>query len=91
RAIAYPLSLVPKLDPHQDPKSANVWSHNDSYALHLISLNLSKSQKIHISRKTTSSTAWAALVDIHESQDHNTITSWMKSLFQTVTEEGADI
>jgi len=45
----YPLRLVPKLDPSQHPDSANAWTHNDSYALHLISLNLSESQKIHIS------------------------------------------
>ena len=59
--------------------------------LHLISLNLSESQKIHISCKTTSNNAWNALLDIHKAQDHDTITSWMKSLFQTVADEGSDI
>jgi len=46
------------------------------------------------------STSWRAkrfilvegpLIDVHETQDHDTITSWMKSLFQTIAEEGADI
>ena len=45
----YPLGLVLKPDLRQHPNSANVWIHNDSYALHLISLNLTESQKIHIS------------------------------------------
>ena len=38
-----------------------------------------------------SSAAWTALIDIHKMQDHDTITSWMKSLFQTIMEEGANI
>ena len=87
----YLLGNIPRPDPDQDPDEADAWDHNDSYALHLISLNLSESQKIHISRKTTSNSAWKALLDIHEAQDHDTITSWMKSLFQTVAEEESDI
>jgi len=74
-------------DPDHDTEGAEAWDHNNSYALHLISLNLSESQKIHISCKTTSNSAWIALLDIHEAQDHNTITSWMKSLFQTVAKD----
>ena len=87
----YLFGHVPRPDPLEDPEGTEAWDHNDSYALHLISLNLSESQKIHISRKTTSNSAWNALLDIHEAQDHNTITSWMKSLFQTVAEEGSNI
>ena len=87
----YLLGNIPRPDPDLDPEGAEAWDHNDSYALHLISLNLSEGQKIHISRKTTSNSAWNALLDIHEAQDHDTITSWMKSLFQTVAEEGSDI
>ena len=87
----YLLGHIPRPDPDQDPESAEAWDHNDSYALHLILLNLSESQKIHINRKTTSNSAWIALQDIHEAQDHDTITSWMKSLFQTVADEGSDI
>ena len=45
----YPLGLVPKPDPSHHPNSANAWTHNNSYALHLILLNLLESQKIHIS------------------------------------------
>ena len=40
----YLLSKILRPDEDEDPEGAN-----DSYALHLISLNLSKSQKIHIS------------------------------------------
>ena len=87
----YLFGHVPRPDPFEDPEGTEAWDHNDSYALHLISLNLSESQKIHISRKTTASSAWNALLDIHEAQDHDTITSWMKSLFQTVAGEGTDI
>src|SRR6267378_4083707 len=87
----YLLGKIPRPDPNDDPEGAEAWDHNDSYALHLISLNLSESQKIHISWKITSNSAWNALLDIHEAQDHDTITSWMKSLFQTVAEEGSDI
>jgi len=87
----YLLGNIPRPDPDLNPDGAEAWDHNDSYALHLISLNLSEGQKIHISRKTTSNSAWNALLDIHEAQDHDTITSWMKSLFQTVAEEGPDI
>ncbi len=87
----YLLGKILRPDPDEDPEGAEAWDHNDSYALHLISLNLSESQKIHISRKITSNSAWNALLDIHEAQDHDTITSWMKSLFQTVAEEGSDI
>ena len=35
--------------------------------------------------------AWTSLTDVHETQDHDTITSWLKSLFQTIAEEGTDI
>ena len=45
----YLLSKIPRPDPDDNPKGAKAWDHNDSYALHLISLNLSESQKIHIS------------------------------------------
>jgi len=87
----YIFGNVPRPDPEEDPDGTEAWDQNDSYALHLISLNLSESQKIHISRKTTASSAWNALLDIHEAQDHDTITSWMKSLFQTVAGEGTNI
>src|SRR6266700_7516048 len=87
----YLLSKILRPDPDDDPESAKAWDHNDSYALHLISLNLSENQKIHINRKTTSNSAWIALQDIHEAQDHDMITSWMKSLFQTVADEGSNI
>ena len=46
----YPLGLVPRQDPVLNLESNEVWIHNDSYALYLISLNLFESQKIHISR-----------------------------------------
>jgi len=87
----YIFGNVPRPDPEEDPDRTDAWDQNDSYALHLISLNLSESQKIHISRKTTASSAWNVLLDIHEAQDHDTITSWMKSLFQTVAGEGTNI
>lgn len=87
----YPLGLVPKPDPVQDPMSTETCIHNDSYALYLISLNLSESQMIHISQRNMSNTAWTSLTDIHGTQDHDTITSWLKSLFQTVADEGSDI
>jgi len=87
----YLLGNIPRPDPDLNPDEAEAWDNNDSYALHLISLNLSEGQKIHISCKTTSNSAWNALLDIHKAQDHNTITSWMKSLFQTVAKEGSDI
>jgi len=87
----YLLGNVPRPDPDHDPEEAKAWDYNDSYALHLVSLNLTEGQKIHISRKETSHGAWIALQDIHEAQDHDTITSWMKSLFQTTAEEGSDI
>ena len=32
-----------------------------------------------------------SLTNVHETQDHDTITSWLKSLFQMVAEEGTDI
>ena len=38
-----------------------------------------------------SNAAWTSITDVHETQDHNTITSWLKSLFQTIAEEGTDI
>ena len=71
----YLLSNIARPDPDHNPNGAEAWDHNDSYTLHLISLNLSESQKIHISCKTMSNSAWIALLDIHEAQDHNTITS----------------
>ena len=87
----YPLRLIPRLDPVLSPESNEVWIHNNSYTLHLISLNLSESQKIHISQQHTSNTAWTSLADVHETQDHDTITSWLKSLFQIVAKEETDI
>ena len=84
----YLLGLIPRPDPDHDPESTKAWDHNDSYALHFISLNLSESQKIHINQKTTSNGAWITLQDIHEAQDHDMITSWMKSLFQMTADEG---
>ena len=87
----YPLGLVPRPDPVSNPESSEAWIHNDSYALHLISLNLSESQKIHISQWNTSNAAWTLPTDVHETQDHDMITSWLKSLFQTIAEEGTDI
>jgi len=38
----YLLSNIPRPDPDLDPDEAEAWDHNDSYALHLISLNLSE-------------------------------------------------
>ena len=35
--------------------------------------------------------AWTSLTDVHEMQDHDIITLWLKSLFQTVAKEGTDI
>ena len=66
----YPLRLIPR----PDPVLNEAWIHNDSYALHIISLNLSESQKIHISRQNTSNAAWTPLTNVHETQDHDTIT-----------------
>ena len=40
---------VPRPNPVLNLESNKAWIHNDSYALHLISLNLSEGQKIHIS------------------------------------------
>ena len=54
----YIFGNVPRPDPEEDPEGAKAWDHNDSYALHLISLNVSESQKIYISCKTTASSAW---------------------------------
>ena len=73
----YLLSKILRPDEDEDPEGAKAWDHNDSYALHLIFLNLSKSQKIHISWKITSNSAWNTLLNIHEVQDHDTITSQM--------------
>jgi len=47
----YLLGKIPRPDPDDDPDGGKAWDHNDSYTLHLISLNLSESQKIHISQK----------------------------------------
>ena len=87
----YPLGLVPRPDPVLNPEINEAWIHNNSYTLYLISLTLSESQKIHISQQNMSNVAWTLLTDFHEMQDHDTITSWLKSLFQTVAEEGPDI
>ncbi len=45
----YLLGKILRPDPDDDPEGAEAWDHNDSYTLHLISLNLSESQNIHIS------------------------------------------
>ena len=87
----YFLGLVPRADPILNLESNEAWIYNNSYTLHLISLNLSESQKIYISQQNTSNAAWTSLTDVHETQDHDTIISWLKSLFQTIAEKGTDI
>ena len=74
-----------------DPIGTSNWGFNDTYAIILLNRNIAPAQSIHISQCKTSRDMWMNLEAVHESQSHETITSYICNLFRTYAEEEDDI
>lgn len=80
---------IARPDPVEDPVGADNWSFNDTYAKLLISINITSSEKMYISRCTTSHDMWAKLEAVHQSDQLLSI--YRDGLFHTHAEDGDDI
>jgi hypothetical protein len=78
-------------DPNVDPEGAVNWSHNDVYTRFIISLNVTKSQKVNTSMCNNAHEVWAKLEGANRSQASNTILTYRRQLFHTTAGERDNI
>jgi hypothetical protein len=74
-----------------DPKGANNWVFNDTYAKLLITNNVKPAQMVYVGQCSTFYEMWANLVAIYKLKGHQTTILYICNLFHTTANKGDNI
>ena len=79
------------LDPKDDPKSAENWTYNDTFAQLLITSNIHVKERVHTSGCMSAHRMWLSLQSMHESKSHLILTTHLRMLMNTTAAEDDNI